>query len=122
MKVYITKSFDREARRDGISDADCKEAVQKAENGLLDADLGGGLIKQRISRGNRSASKGSRAIVFYKRGNMAVFLHVFPKSKKASLSRSELVQYHKAAQVLEKLTQAQLLALCDDKGWRELQL
>jgi len=122
MKAYTTKSFDREAKRDGISDEDCSEAIHKAENGLIDADLGGGLIKQRISRGNRSAAKGSRAIVFYKRGNLAVFLHIFAKSKKANLSKSELAQYHNAARALEKLTQAQLLALRDDKGWRELQI
>ncbi len=122
MKAYTTRSFDREAKRDGISDEDCGEAVRKAESGLIDADLGGGLIKQRISRGNRSAAKGSRAIVFYKRGNLAVFLHIFPKSKKANLSKSELAQYHNAARALEKLTQAQLLALRDVKGWRELQI
>lgn len=122
MKAYITRSFDREARRDGISDEDCKGAVRRAESGRVDADLGGGLIKQRISRGNRSAAKGSRAIVFYKRGNLAVFLHIFPKSKKANLSKSELAQYHNAARALEKLTQAQLLALRDDKEWRELQI
>lgn len=122
MRAYVTKSFDREARREGISDEDCEEAVRRAENGQVDANLGGGLIKQRISRGNRGAAKGSRAIVFYRRGNVAVFLHIFPKSKKANLSKNELAQYHKAAKVLEKLTQAQLLALRDDKGWRELQI
>lgn len=52
MNAYLTKSFDRDAKRDGISDEDCQEVIRKAEKGLIDAELGGGLIKQRISRGN----------------------------------------------------------------------
>ena len=30
-----------------------KEAIRRAESGLIDATLGGGLIKQRIATGNR---------------------------------------------------------------------
>jgi hypothetical protein len=67
MKAYLTKSFQRKARGDDISDQDCQKAIQRAESGLIDADLGGGLIKQRIATGSRGASKGSRAIIFYKR-------------------------------------------------------
>src|SRR5271155_3116189 len=122
MHAYLSRSFDRDAKRDGISDEDCKEAIRKAEKGLIDADLGRGLIKQRIPRGNQGAARGSRAIVFYKRGKVAVFLHIFPKNKTANLSQKELAQYHKAAQVLEKLTQSQLLAARDEKGWREIQI
>ena len=77
MRAYLTRSFDRDAKRDGISDEDCREAIRRAERGLIDADLGGGLIKQRIPRGNQGAARGSRAIVFYRRGMVAVFLHIF---------------------------------------------
>ena len=122
MNAYLTRSFDRDAKRDGISDQDCQEAIRRAEKGLIDAELGGGLIKQRIPRGNQSAARGSRAIVFYRRETVAVFLHIFPKSQKANLSKKELAQYHKAAQELEKLTEKQLLAARDEKGWRELKL
>jgi len=122
MHVYLTRSSDRDAKRDGISDEDCKEAIRKAERGLIDADLGGGLIKQRIPRGNQGAAKGSRAVVFYKRGRVAVFLHIFPKSHKANLSKSELAEYLKAAQVLEKMSENELLALRATKGWRLLEI
>jgi len=121
MYAYLTKSFAREAKQDGISDEDCKEAIRKAERGLIDADLGGGLIKQRIPRGNQGAAKGSRAVVFYKRGKVAVFLHIFPKSRKANLSKAELALYLKAAQELEKLTEKGFLALQAEKGWRAIE-
>ncbi len=76
MHVYLTRAFHRDAERDGVTDEDCLEAMRKAERGLIDASIGGGLIKQRIATGNRGAAKGSRAVVFYKRGELAVFLHV----------------------------------------------
>jgi hypothetical protein len=122
MNAYLTRSFDRDAKRDGISDEDCQEAIRRAEKGLIDAELGGGLIKQRIPRGNQGAARGSRAIVFYRRGTVAVLLHIFPKSQKANLSKRELTYYHKAAQELEKLDENQFLAARDAKGWRELQI
>jgi hypothetical protein len=93
MKVFLPKSFQREASSDGVSEEDCQEAIRKAERGLIDADLGKGLIKLRIARGNQGAARGSRAVVFYRPGEVAVFLHIFPKSKKANLTSSELAMY-----------------------------
>lgn len=122
MHAYLTRSFDRDAKRDGISDEDCQEAIRKAERGLVDADLGSGLIKQRVPRGNQSAARGSRAVVFYKRGRVAVFLHIFPKSRKANLSKSDLAEYVKAAHVFEKLNESDFLALQAAKGWRVIEI
>ena len=122
MNAYLTRSFDRDAKLEGILDEDCQEAIRRAEKGLMDAEQGGGLIKQRIPRRNQGAARGSRAIVFYRRGTVAVFLHVFPKDCKANLSKKELAYYHKAAREFEKLTETQLLAARDTKGWRELQI
>jgi hypothetical protein len=122
MRMYLPKSFQREAKSDGITDEDCREAIRKAEKGLVDADLGAGLIKQRIPRGSLGAARGSRAIVFYRRGKIAVFLHIFPKSKKANLTQSELAMYSRAAQELAKLTEEQLGALGATRGWKELEI
>ena len=122
MHVYLSKSFQRNARRDGVTDEHCREAIRRAENGLVDANLGGGLIKQRIATGNRGASKGARAVIFYQRGEVAVFLHVFPKSGKANLTNLELAVYLKLARILEGLTEAKLKELVTTEGWRELKL
>jgi hypothetical protein len=122
MDAYLPKSFQREADGNGVSDEDCREAIRRAERGLIDADLGQGLIKQRISRGNQGAARGSRAVVFYRRGKVAVFLHIFPKSKKANLTKSELAMYSRAGQEFAKLTDKELTALSAKRGWRELEI
>ncbi len=111
MKAYLPKSFIREAKSDGVSDDDCIEAIRKAEKGLIDAVLAAGLIKQRIPRANQGAARGSRAVIFYKRGEVAVFLHIFPKSGKANLTKGELAEYIELAHGLAKLRGEQLLAL-----------
>lgn len=122
MRAYLPKSFQREAKRDGVTDQNCREAIQRAENGLIDADLGGRLIKQRIPRGSQGAARGLRAVIFYKRGELAVFLHLFAKSGKANLTKSELAEYLTLAHSLEKLSDAKLRELGEAKGWKKLEI
>jgi hypothetical protein len=56
MRVFKTKPFARFAAKEGIADAALRDAIRRAEAGLVDADLGGGVIKQRLAR----PGKGSR--------------------------------------------------------------
>ena len=50
MRVFKTKEFVRFARKEKVGDGDLCAAIERAERGLIDAALGGGLIKQRIAR------------------------------------------------------------------------
>jgi len=56
MQVFMTRWFARFARQERIADASLRNAITRADRGLIDADLGGGLIKQRVARqgGGRS--------------------------------------------------------------------
>lgn len=49
MRIFKTKWFTRFARRERIDDRALKDAILRAERGLVEAALGGGLIKQRIA-------------------------------------------------------------------------
>src|ERR1035437_1419884 len=57
VRTYKSRWFQRFARKEGIADAALLEAVARAEKGQIDADLGGGVIKQRISRPGREDQK-----------------------------------------------------------------
>ncbi|MGH9655336.1 MAG: type II toxin-antitoxin system RelE/ParE family toxin [Bryobacteraceae bacterium] len=50
MRIFKNKPFTRFANKSSVGDAALCEAVQDAERGLIAADLGGGVIKQRIAR------------------------------------------------------------------------
>ena len=62
LQTYKTKWFGRFARREGIADSSLLEAIERAERGIIDADLGGGLIKQRVARKGQGRSGGYRPI------------------------------------------------------------
>jgi hypothetical protein len=49
MRIFKNKPFTRFARKAGLDDLTLCEAIANAERGLIDADLGGGVIKQRIA-------------------------------------------------------------------------
>src|SRR3954470_2995337 len=91
----MTKWMVRYAKREGINHEALLEAVQRAECGLIDADLGGGLIKQRVAREGQGRSGGHRTIIAYKRAGRAVFLLGFAKSMQANISRDDIAELRK---------------------------
>ncbi len=93
MRVYKLKAFARFQRRERMADNALGRAVQSAEQGLVEADLGGGLIKQRVARPGQGKSGGYRTVIAYRRGERAVFLFGFAKNERASLDDDELVYW-----------------------------
>jgi hypothetical protein len=91
MRVFMTKWFGRFARREGITSRSLLEAVARADQGLVDADLGGGLIKQRVARAGKGRSGGYRTIVAYRLQDRAVFLFGFAKSDRENIEPDELL-------------------------------
>lgn len=111
MKVFKNAWFGRFARKEKISDAALWEAVERAEKGLVDADLGSGVIKQRIARPGVGKSKGYRSIVLYRTGEKAFFVYGFPKSELGNIRDDELEQFKKAARITLALTDEQIRLL-----------
>ena len=91
MRSFKTKPFARFVAREGIEDAALCEAVERAAKGLVDADLGGGVIKQRIARRGQGRSGGFRVLVVFRRGDRAFFVHGFAKNDRENLRRNELM-------------------------------
>lgn len=120
MKAYVTRDFSRQARREGVKDRDLCEVIERAERGLIDARIGRFLIKQRVARPNQGRSGGFRTIIFYRRGDRAVFLHMFAKSGKANLSAAEEEAYREFAGSLASLSPEHIGALVAQRRWIEL--
>lgn len=101
----MTRWFGRFARKERLSAAALCEAVQRAERGLVDADLGGGVVKQRVSRPRQGRSGGYRTIVLYRPGTRAVFAFGYAKSRKDDLEPDELEAYRELAKVYLALSE-----------------
>jgi hypothetical protein len=99
MRVFATKVFARFARSERIGDDRLREAVERADKGLIDATLGGGLIKQRVARAGQGRSGGFRTVVAYRQADLAVFLYGFAKSARESVGQSDLERLRKLAAI-----------------------
>ena len=91
------KWFGRYALRARIDDGSLKEAIKRAERGLVDADLGGNIIKLRIARKGEGRSSGYRTVVAYKKGKKAVFLYGFAKNERENIDDAELTTFKEMA-------------------------
>lgn len=84
------------------------EAIQRARKGLIDADLGGGVIKQWIARKGRGKSGGFRSIVLFRCGGLAFFVYGFAKSGRQNLRRDELMAFRALADEMLVLDRSEL--------------
>ena len=97
MRIFKTKWFARFAEDEQISDATLWQTIEKANSGLVDANLGGGLIKQRIARQGQGSSGGRRVLIAYNCGNLAVFLYGFAKNERDNIKNDELTTLRELA-------------------------
>jgi len=108
VRILKNRWFDKFARKQNISDAALHEAVDRAERGLIDADLGGGIIKQRVAREGEGRSGGYRAVIVYRYASRAVFLFGFAKSDRASVSSAELAGFREVGAEILKATDQEM--------------
>lgn len=120
MRIFKYKHFAKFAEKQNISDADLRQAVERAESGLIDADLGGGVIKQRIARQGQGKSSGYRSIILFKRGNRAFFVHGFAKNNRANITVQELLDYKALSAKMLQYTDKEIEALLNQAIFMEL--
>ena len=129
LQTFKTKAFARFANREGLEDGALCDAVRRARKGLIDADLGGGVIKQCIARKGGGRSGGLRTIMLFRRGELAFFVYGFAKSDRDNVRRDELATFRLLADEYLSLDQAGLAAAqrvgaiievkCDDQAVQE---
>lgn len=110
MRIFKGAWFEKFARKEKISDAALCEAVRRADTGQIDADLGGGLIKQRVARAGGGKSGGYRTLLFFRTDTRAVFTFGFAKSDRANISTEEKAVYRKAARLVLSFSDQQMTA------------
>ncbi len=110
MHIFKTKTLAKFTRQNGIDDTALVEAVDRAKRGLIDADLGGKVIKQRVARPGQGKRGGFRMLIGFG-SDRAVYLFAFAKNERENISNGELLTLREiAASFLdaskEKITQA----------------
>jgi len=84
MRIFKNKAFTKWAAKEGIGDDTLRIAVDEMEQGLIDAELGGHVVKKRVAVGDK-----------------AFFVYGFAKNARANISTDELkVLKHLAKELL----------------------
>jgi hypothetical protein len=94
----LTKAFAKWANSEGLDDVALASAVEEMEQGLIDARLGGDVVKKRVALPGRGKRGGARTLVVFRRGDRAFFVFGFAKNERANVSKDEL----KALKLLAK--------------------
>ena len=92
MAVDAMNWFRRWMARHGLVDRDLCDAVHEMARGLIDADLGGGLVKKRIARFGQGKRGGFRTIVATRRSGNWFFIYGFAKSDRDSIGPDKALE------------------------------
>lgn len=123
IRVFRTKTFSRWMRKAGLTDSALRQAVEEMIQGLVDADLGGHVVKKRVALAGRGKRGGARTIVATKLADRWFFLFGFGKNEQASIDKDELKFFQEVAKDLLALSDVQLqvaisagemMEVCDD--------
>lgn len=108
IRIFQNQAFARFAIKSGINNASLCKAIKNIENGLIDANLGGGVIKQRVPREGQGKSGGFRTMILFKIGARAFFVHGFAKNEQDNISDADLLALKRLATKMLNYTDTEL--------------
>ena len=121
MRIYKSKWFVRFAKKERIADAMLRQAIENAEKGLIDADYGDGLIKQRIARPGEGKSSGYRSIILFRKGERSFFVYGFAKRDQDNIDKGDERDFKELAAALLNASDEQLADLVESGTYQEVQ-
>jgi len=119
-RVFKTRHFSRWMRKTALTQEALCLAISEMENGLIDADLGGGVAKKRIPLPGRGKSGGARTLLATNKGSLWFFVYGFEKNERANVNVRELEALKAVAADLLKLSSAELDSLVDSEALQEI--
>lgn len=90
MRILKTKWFAHWADKEGLSSQALCAAVTEINQGLVDANLGGNVVKKRVALSGRGKSGGARTLLACKMNDKAFFLYGFAKNQQSNITDKEL--------------------------------
>jgi hypothetical protein len=119
-RVFKTRYFCRWMRKTELTDGSLCAAVLEMTQGLIDADLGGGVVKKRVGLAGRGKRGGARTLVATNKGNRWFFLFGFEKNDRANISAEEKEALQCIAQDLLARAAKELDAQVEDRTLQEI--
>lgn len=118
--IYKTRHFKRWAGKTSLPDDLLRRAVEKMTNGLIDADLGGGVFKKRIALPGRGKSGSARTLLATNHDDRWIFILGFEKNERANISDKERDALRMLAKDLLGLSAEQLQKMVNEGALLEV--
>lgn len=119
-RVFKTRHFSRWMRKSDLPDKALCQAVEEMDRGLVDADLGGGIVKKRIGLTGRGKRGGARTLIATNNGDRWFFVFGFEKNERANISTQELEALQSIAADLLDRTDQQLNEALENHSLQEI--
>jgi hypothetical protein len=108
MRIFKNKMFFKWAKSEGLTDSTFLKAAKEIDQGLIDANLGGNLVKKRIARRGQGKSGGFRTIVVFQKEHRTIFIYGFPKNQRDNINEQDEKALKKLAQNLLDAPESEL--------------
>ncbi len=119
-RVFKTRYFNRWLKKTDLSDSALCKAVSEMAQGLIDADLGGGLVKKRVGLAGRGKRGGARTLVATRKASQWFFVYGFEKNDRSNIAADELVALKDLADQLLTMNDRQLNEATQDGALTEI--
>jgi hypothetical protein len=119
-RVFKTRHFSRWMRKTELGDRVLCVAVSEIEKGLIDADLGGSVVKKRIPLPGRGKSGSTRILVATNKGDRWFFVFGFEKNERSNVTEAELEGLREIAKQLLVRTSKELDKTVRDGSLQEI--
>ena len=99
MECFKYRHFASWAKSERITDVELKNALSEINAGLVDADLGNGLLKKRVAKKGQGKRGGYRMLLAFKQGYRTFFIYGFAKNQRENITNKERQIYRKLAEI-----------------------
>jgi len=90
MRIFKTKLFNKDAKKQGLTDELILAALEEVEDGLVDAVLGGGLFKKRVAKPGKGKSGGARTIIAFRKAYRTFFIYCYDHGEQDNIGSRQL--------------------------------
>lgn len=88
--------------------------------GLIDANLGGGLVKKRIARAGSGKSSGFRTLLATNKNDKWIFVYGFAKNERDNINNQEVLALKRLATVLLGMNEEAVKQLLANNELKEI--
>jgi hypothetical protein len=119
-RVFKTRFFSRWMRKTELTEKALCDAVLEMTHGLIDADLGGGIIKKKVGIAGRGKRGGARTVLATNKNDRWFFVFGFQKSARSNINSEEKEALKFLADDLLSMSASALDSACQSDALQEI--